>query len=375
MATVMLMNADFTLAGELPQYTGLTLKREFSGVGSFRLTLARGMPGWALLARGVLLYPSDAPWKMLIAEKVTVTEKQVTVEGVPLKGLAKRRVAVPPNVAAAGDVYQAFGWDRFSGDAQSAYLHYAAANLTAPADPKRAFARMVTGAAFVNAPGASAAGEALPWQARFDKLHELFGDIGEATGVGWDIRPDFAAKRFVFAAWAGADRRGTAATQAASTAPAAVLSRQMGNVDETTLVDDESAAVSTSYGGGAGEDENRLILSVGNEAIGFERREGWTEVSGASDAALLRMGAQRKLASPKLTLTAGVTDSGLCRYGRDYEVGDRLVVVADGQRMETRLTAMEEVYERGTRQLRATFGDAPVTLTSRMNGGAKATVW
>ncbi|MEG2252429.1 MAG: hypothetical protein RSC98_05255, partial [Clostridia bacterium] len=117
------------------------------------------------------------------------------------------------------------------------------------------------------------------------------------------------------------------------------------------------------------------ILSVGNEAIGFERREGWTEVSGASDAALLRMGAQRKLASPKLTLTAGVTDSGLCRYGRDYEVGDRLVVVADGQRMETRLTAMEEVYERGTRQLRATFGDAPVTLTSRMNGGAKATVW
>lgn len=362
MQSLMLMDFNFNLLGEVPQYVGLQLKRAYWEVGSFKLTLKRGMPCWDKLRRDTVLYFPDRPDIALLIEKVTINEKQVVADGVPLKGLCKRRVCVPPQVDAVVDQYMAFGWDRFTGDAESAYLHYAANNLTAPEDAKRTM------------PGLTLApnrhrGESLPWQARFDKLTEVFEEIGEATGVGWDIRPDFGDKQFVFGAWAGEDRtRG---------AGRAALSVQLGNVDSITLVDNGSTEVGTIYAGGSGDDENRLILSVGGEKTGYERREGWTEMGGVDDVDMLRLGAQRKLVEAKVTLDVSVRDSGLCRYGRDYDVGDVVAVSMeageDVRQMNARLIVMNETHEKGKLKLKATFGDAPVTLTRLLKGNNKAT--
>lgn len=357
--SLLIMDYDFTLAGELPQYASLTVKRAYWEVGSFKLTLTRGMPGWDKLAREKLIFDPNRPETLLLVEKVTITADKAVADGVPLKGLCKRRLCVPPSVAPESDQYLAFGWDRFTGDGESAYLHYAANNLTAPEDSSRAMPGMVLGENRHR-------GQTLPWQARFDKLHELFEAIGEATGVGWDIRPDFANRRFVFAPWVGSDL--TTGTRRAA------LSRPMGNLSDTTLTDDASTQITTVYGGGGGEDENRLILSVGNTLTGFDRREGWADIGGAEDASMLRLGAERKLVPRKLTLTAVALDSGLCRYGRDYDVGDVLTVAADGGSMNARLIAMEETLEGGTRKLKATFGDAPVSLTSRLKQNGKGTV-
>ena len=117
------------------------------------------------------------------------------------------------------------------------------------------------------------------------------------------------------------------------------------------------------YAGGSGEDENRLILSVGNTAEGLNRREGWASLNGVSDVDMLRLGAERKLSPRKDSVTAELLDSGLCRYGRDYDLGDVVTVVADDRQRNARLTAVEETYEDGKRTLKATFGEGPVTLT------------
>ena len=63
------------------------------------------------------------------------------------------------------------------------------------------------------------------------------------------------------------------------------------------------------------------------------------------------------------SVTAELLDSGLCRYGRDYDLGDVVTVVADDRQRNARLTAVEETYEDGKRTLKATFGEGPVTLT------------
>ncbi|MDD3336796.1 MAG: siphovirus ReqiPepy6 Gp37-like family protein [Eubacteriales bacterium] len=361
--SLMMMNFDFELVCELPQYVGLTVTRSFWEIGSFKLTMKRGMPGWGEVQRERLLYFSDRPDLMLLIEKVTVTEQQVVADGLPLKGLCKRRICVPPSVTAQSDEYLAFGWDRFTGDAESAYLHYAANNLTAPEENKRKLPRMTLASN-------SHRGESLPWQARFDKLHELFADIGEATGLGWDVRPDFENKQYVFGAWAGVDRTGDT-VMSGEIPRRAVLSRKLGNVDGTTLTDDGNTAVTTVYAGGSGEDENRLILNVGGDAVGAERREGWTDISGAEDADMLREGARRKLVERKLTLGVEVRESGLCRYLRDYDVGDIVTVQADEWQMNARLIAMEETHEGGKVKLKATFGDAPVTLTRMLRGSPR----
>lgn len=359
MASLMMINQDFELLAEIPHFVGLTLKRSYYDVGSFKLSMKRGMPGWDLLRRDALLYFPDQPHKMLLIEKVTNTQDSITADGTMLKGIAKRRIAVP-TVTDKTDQYKGFGYDRFTGDAESAHLHYAAANLTAPVDSKRKIPRMVLAKNLHR-------GDIFPWQARFDKLHELLRDIGEGTGVGWDIRPDFATKTFVFGAWVGRDRSQGAAR--------AILSREIGTADATTHTDDATTAISTVYAGGAGEDENRLILSVGNEVTGLDRREGWTDISGATDTDMLKLGAQRKQVAIKQTLTANARDSSLCRYEHDYDVGDLVIIAADGKQTITRLIAMDEVHEKGGRKLKATFGAEPVTLSNIWQESARRTAW
>ncbi len=346
MHSLMMMGPELRLRGELPQYVSLRFKRCFWDVGSFQLTVRRGMPGWEKLGREVVLYLLERPETALLAEKITVDEEKVTVSGVPLKGLCKRRICVPQSVQ--GDQYDGFGWDRFTGDAESAYLHYAAANLTDPEDAKRKIPGLVLAENRHR-------GAVLPWQARFDRLTEVFADIGGATGLGWDIVPDLKERVLRFVVREGIDRT--------TGGGRAVLSREMGNVDGAGWTEDSSAEVGTVYAGGSGEDENRLILSVGNTAEGLNRREGWASLNGVSDTDMLRLGAERKLSPRKDSVMAELMDSGFCRYGRDYDLGDVVTVVADDRQMNARLTAVEEIYENGKRTLRATFGEGPVTLT------------
>ncbi|MBE5794679.1 MAG: hypothetical protein E7323_08385 [Clostridiales bacterium] len=348
--SLMLMNMDFVLLAEIPLYQSLIIKRELYGPGSFKLTVKRGAPGGQMLARDLLLFLHGRTDTMLLIEKVTRAEDSITADGLMLKGLAARRICVPPT-ADSSDPYRGFGWDRFTGSAESAILHFAAGNLTSPEDEKRRMPRMVLAKD-------QGRGLALPWQARFDKLTDILSSIGQATGVGWDVLPDFKNKRFIFGAWVGRDR-----TEGAGRA---VFSREVGSITSATCTDDGSSEVGTVYAGGAGEDENRIIYSIGNELTGCSRRELFTALSGAETVEMLTLGAQQKLNPPRLTLTAQVRDCSLCHYRTDYDVGDVVTVVDNGAQMNARLIAMQETHEKGQVNLSATFGDAPITLVSRL---------
>ena len=347
--SLMCMDFQFNLLGELPAPASLTVKREFWGVGSFKLTLDRGGEGFGLLARDRVLYPPDRPELALLITKVSRAGRKLTADGTLLKGLARRRIVLPPLVT--GQEYNGFGYDLFTGPAESAYLHYAAHNLAAPEDDRR----RVPGLVLSQDRGR---GLSLPWQARFDRLSDLFEDIGQATGLGWDIRPDHAAKRYVFEACEGVDR--TSGTGRCA------LSERMGNAGEATVTEDATAAVTVVYAGGAGEDEQRLILSFGGEHAGLDRYEAFEDCGSIDEADMLAMAADRKLADPRRTMTLTVLDGGLCRYGRDYDVGDVVTAIGGGFRMDARLLAMEEGWEGGRRTLKATFGDAPVTAAHLM---------
>ena len=351
------MDYDFTLLGEIPSPASLMIRREFFGVGSFKLTVDRAQEGFGLLARDRVLYRPDRPEQGLLIQRVSRSGRRLTADGTSLKGLAKRRICLPPLIT--GGAYNQFGYDLFTGDAESAYLHFAANNLTAPEDASRAMPRLVLAQNLHRGPE-------LPWQARFERLSDLFEDIGAATEVGWDIRPDFGAKRYVFGAWAGVDR--TTGTGRCA------LSRELGNAGEMTVCEDATSAVTTVYAGGAGEDENRLILSYGNENGGLDRYEAFEDCGSLDDAEMLELAARRKLNAPARSMTLEVLDGGLCRYGRDYDVGDVVTALGEGWRMDARLIAMQETWESGRRTLKATFGDPPLGVTELMRRERKRVV-
>lgn len=347
-----MMDWDFVLRAELTGYESLQITRSYYGTGGFELAISPRAPGAEEIGMGRVLFLSEAPYKAMLIDKVVWKGGRMSVSGKLVKGIAARRICMPPVV---DDGH--FGWDRFLGSAEAAYHHFAMANLIAPEDGKRRVERLEA------APNQNR-GIVLPWQARFDALDGLLAAIGEATEVGWDIVPDHAGKRFVFRVDVGRDL-----TQGGN---AVALSEEAMNAADVARTDDLSAHVTTAYVGGSGEDEERLILSEGNERAGVNRREAWVDGGSMDDIAMLRVAARRKLdgATEKHTLTAELLQTGLCQYERDYDVGDKLILLGQGSRSDTRLLEMKEVYENGTRTLNATFGDVPATMTGYLKGMA-----
>jgi hypothetical protein len=191
-------------------------------------------------------------------------------------------------------------------------------------------------------------------------------DIGETTEVGWDIVPDFAAKQYVFRAVAGRDL-----TRGLGRSVVAEYNQNAGNI---TLTFDATAAKTTAYIGGSGEDENRLIISEGNEVTGLDRRETWVDAGSILDTDMLQLAGRNKIVKVKETLTAELADAGLCRYERDFDIGDKVVLESGAARSEVRLLEVREAYADGGRTLSATFGTAPVTLFTDIQGMKNQTV-
>ena len=343
------MNFFFEKLGEIAQFESLQVTRSISGTGGIRLSLDPRVQGAAALVPGALVV-LDGATAYLIEDVQTLARTALTATGCMLKGIAKHRVCVPP-LSDEARPYMDFGWDRFTGSAEAAYLHFAQHNLIHPEDPARAIPNLVAAASRNR-------GESLPWQARFDRLDALFQSIGERTGLGWDIAPDLPNKRFVFAAWEGIDRTAGDAL--------CLISEANGNAANVTYRRLCSGSATTAYAGGAGEDEDRLILCEGGEAEGAERRETFADAGSIADAELLSMYARTKLSGlgEKITVSADLIDSGACRYGRDYDVGDLVLISGRFGAASVRIAEITETYENGARRLAAYFGDAPVTVSS-----------
>ncbi len=345
--TLQFLNFAFEKLGEIAQFESLQFTRSYFGTGSFSLTVDPRAKGADAIAPGVLAL-ADAGKVFLIEDVQTLSRDTLAVKGCMLKGIARRRVCVPP-LAASARAYQDFGWDRFTGSAEAAYLHFAENNLIHPDAAARAVPNLAVAAD-------QQRGETLPWQARFDRLDTLFAAIGEATGLGWDILADTVNKQFLFTAWEGIDR--TAGDTLC------LISEANGNAANVTYQQILSGSATTLYVGGAGEDEDRFILCEGAAAQGISRREGWAEAGSLADAGLLTLYAQNKLSGmgSKTTVSATLIDSGACRYGRDYDVGDIVLMQGRFGSASVRIAEITETYEGGARTLTANFGDAPVTV-------------
>lgn len=423
------------MLGELPQFNSLQYNRGYYDIGNFHLEVSPGASCADLLAQGVILFPPDAPHKLMLVEDYYIDDDLIKVDGCQLKGDVRKRLIVPPlslptklfrwngtvwqtitdaatiRELMQGDVYEGysypatpfngmvyvdmtelasvynwdgktqtgetwldlgtaqlrskyknFGWDSVIGPAETAIKHFVKNNMTAPEDVKRIVPRLTAAQDLER-------GLTLPWRFRFEKLDMALAAIGEATGMGYDVMADFANKRFIFDIMEGRDlSQGTKKV---------VISTDMGNAQSVQLLLQLSNTYTTAYTGGAGEDAERLILTVGNEQTGTERREMWVDAGSVDNPDDLALNGKNKLAeaAPTQTLTAKVIDTGACRYERDWDVGDRVLIRRAGALTATRVLSVTESYERDRpRQLDVEFGTSPVTIAGLIKRAASAAI-
>ena len=348
MQAIHILNEELVLLGEIADYTSLRLRRKFREVGDFDMVLPLAHPMADRLARDRILCPVGEPHKAMLIEEVTRSEgtDTISVKGYTLSGLLRRRVCVPP-----GGGEGSFGYDRVTAEAESLMRHYVENNVIRPESSAR---RMDCVA--LEAENLQRGMQNVPWSARFEQLDELLCSIGAYCDAGYALIPDFARGKLVFTFLPGRDRTG------AEGGARVMFSAHMGNVTGTTLAQSAKQMKNAAIVGGAGEDENRLILSVcpGGET-GTARRELFVDAGSRSDVQELTEEGKRRLAEKGLAdaIRADVTQTPSCRYGRHWDLGDLVMVAAQGLLMKARITQVQESHEAGRPvTLEVTFGDA-----------------
>ncbi len=201
-----------------------------------------------------------------------------------------------------------------------------------------------------------------------DKLYEA----GNTAEYSHRVRYDFQTNDLIFEVWQGKDRRDSQEENSW-----AVFSNAFCNVRSVTYGRDNSSYRNFAYVAGAGEGEERILVTVDLREAGEPRREIWVDARDLQEedgegnkilpeayrAQLVQRG-KEKLAEYRLaeTVEISIDPNANLIYRRDFDLGDyctyvntELCISAD-----KRITEVMEIYEGGAARLDITFGSGGV---------------
>lgn len=355
------INKDISLLGIIDTYTSGQFERSSWEVGKMELHVGLLDQGAdALRVGNIVMIDERRAWEIT---GIKQTEDRqgwgMVAYGQELKGILGRRLVVP----ASKDDQHHFGWDRVPGPSapdvpvETIIKHYVDKHAINPDDPKRALPGLVL------APDLER-GMLTRWSDRFTPLTETLKDIGEFSGMGYAVWVDLSNKQFVLDVIPERD-------QVLGTDHPVVLSVGYENIENLTYLLDTSRDVSVAYVGGAGEDEERLIQTVGRTAedealTGHDRREDWLDCGSIDEIDDLIYEAQYRLAQMERTesVTCEVMPNQSFEYMTDWDLGSVITVKSDalGIMQAQKVTAVREVYERGRVQVYPTLGKRSKTI-------------
>lgn len=370
---------DLAPLAVIPSAESVIFTRSFSEIGEFQLTMSAARSEGAALQRGrIVLLGGRADRAAVLTGRSISSARgrtELTVTGVPLKGLLAYRTIVPPTKTEDASAY---GWDRVAeAPGETLLRHYVEKHAVSPVDANRALPFLTLEPARESPLGTSA-----PWQARWSALSDELRDICQWTGLGYNVDLDVKNRQMIFRTLQGRDRTGEDGSLTR-----VVFSPAFHNVSAVSYEEDDSAATNTVYALGAGEDENQVVRILyttdgGDKAAaahtGLARRETTLSVGNLSlpdDIDAEGYHRAKNSARRLKTLTASILPHGPFAYGKDWELGDKVLVqlslpaLGEAVSMAAPITQVTEVYERDglDPRLEVTFGEGPVSLAQAID--------
>lgn len=293
--------------------------------------------------------------------------QMLTVSGCDLKGIVAQRITIPPQ---ATGVQGAQGYDAAAGTTETIIKHYIDANMvTTPLQ----LARSVPG--LVIAPDQGRGIAADKYITRHDPLDTVLQDLCQASGLGYDIKPDFEAAHYVFDVIQGVDRSGIQSDRPRIVFDVSRKTAQSQTYSRSTR--DARNVFYATMSGSEFADEALTMAYVRDgeaEQAGLQRHEQHLDVSADTPTAGSEYDELRRYAlieaenyCPAESFECVIMDNRW-RYGVDYALGDIVTVqnAAWGVTMHTQLVSMvTELSESGITHT-ATFGKAPLTVFGRL---------
>ena len=370
--------------GEVDAYTSCVLERSWQGVGDCQIVMDTRCAGAELLQVGRVVTIGNAWHKaaILTAERLDGARgsHRRTLTGVELKGIARLRITVPPTAQEDPD---ALGYDRVIGAGEEVLRHYAEKHMVNPTSEYRKIPLLELEPA-ADPPR----GKETPWQTRYENLQDVLSDIAEYCDIGWNVAMDYPRRRWLLTVSAGRDL--TVGREGAETFVA--FEEDFRNLTTSSYTYDRGGYTNALYLGGAGEDENRLVIvryvdeehNVLEEPLsGLVRAEEMIDVGNVELPDEAEYEGLHKYVSgfsPLRTLTAQISPAGPFVYETDWDLGDKVTVqvrdaaVGLSVRMDARVLTVEETYERGGQSLRVTFGKEEPTIGQALRQAQRQTV-
>lgn len=385
MASIYVFDPDTAeYLGEVDAYTSCVLERSWQGVGDCQIVMDTRCAGAELLQVGRVITIGNAWHKaaILTAERLDGARgsHRRTLTGVELKGIARLRITVPPTAQEDPD---ALGYDRVIGAGEEVLRHYAEKHMVNPASEYRKIPLLELEPA-ADPPR----GRETPWQTRYENLQDVLTDIAEYCDIGWNVAMDYPRRRWLLTVSAGRDL--TVGREGAETFVA--FEEDFRNLTTSSYTYDRGGYTNALYLGGAGEDENRLVIVryvdeehelLEEPLSGLARAEEMIDVGNVELPDEAEYEGLHKYVSgfsPLRTLTAQISPAGPFVYETDWDLGDKVTVqvrdaaVGLSVRMDARILTIEETYERGGQSLRVTFGKEEPTIGQALRQAQRQTV-
>lgn len=356
-----IIDFNFNLVCEVDQYSSLQLTRSDADIGLLELQINRYMQHADKLQKGHIIFPKNQLHKAFIIrhreieldEDGKATENWL-IKAQSLKSFATQRLIYP----ATGKTHESV-----TGNIETVMRHFVYTQMINPAEPNRKFPNLVL-AANQNR------GAKVTEQSRYDNLAEKLTELSQLHNLGWHIVLDFANKQFVFTVTQGRDL-----TASQQIRPSAVFSTEFETLESLSYLESDLEYKNFAVVAGQGEGLDRRIIAVGNtSSMGRDRFEMFVDARDVSEetdgedpqprpvadiiADLTKRG-NEKLSEhiQEVFMEGQALTSSRLMYERDYDLGDTVTLQDKGWgvTMDTRISAVKEIYEYGVRKIELTF--------------------
>lgn len=327
-----------SLLGVIDDFTSFNFTRSYSGIGEWQLVLdgsslnAQRVKGMDFISIG----EDKAGLVQHYEDTIEDGEHTLTFSGVELKGLASRRIVIPPT----GEAYETF---------TKSSPEYVIANLLTNQLLNPTVAnRKIAGTLLEYAQSTTK----IRYDGRYQNLEEEIEMLATAYNVGWCAY--ISDNVIKWKIWNGVDR-----TAAQTTNNRMILSYDYGTMSNSSLtIEDQVPTYMVIAGQGEGVD--RAIAIIDKEKSALTRIETFLDARDIKDDSLLPQRGEQNLAEygDEINYTATLSNQAANQYRNDFDLGDIGTIKDDKieNDLDYRITAIEEVYEENQLSINMTFG-------------------
>ena len=199
----------------------------------------------------------------------------------------------------------------------------------------------------------------IDFQVTYKNVYEYLCKLAEYSNIGFRVVPNVDSKVYMFEAWKGVDR-----TSEQNENEQYSFSDDNFNIEQGKLIISDKTKTNYVLVGGAGEDENRVLVTVDDGELGFDRYEKFSDQKGMSKQNLSDDDYKAKLQTVgegllsdgtfKLEVTALVQQD----YKTKWNLGDIVNIKKEKWGVFTtyRIIEVEEIIEDGKKTIYPTFG-------------------